>query len=355
MTTILTTTGISLYLNTKKTLTAGAIPTDDQMRQYLRQMPQTASSEANSLLQIAKLDDSLVLLHTQTLNAIRCVNLLGDYFRDEGYKHTRLVPLEFQDDAKHIETTGLRNLLDTLIKEIGEAQKRKQDVVINATAGFKAQVVYSTMIGMIYHVPVKYLYEDFKSVVTFNPVALDWDTSLFLTYTSFFRWIEDELRTQKQVENYLKGYTDAEQIKTFLTSPDTDGYLYLSNMGNALYQKFLHEAEEAELTDWPPSVEIANVKDKISSSLLDSKHHPIKGILAACYKIAELTFVQEIIGGFFENTTNTRLKTNSEDGTLLLLWADDNKAERLTISTTARGKPQTLKVAQKIKEVLEIE
>ena len=244
MTTILTTTGISLYLNTKRTQKT-AVPTDDQMRQYLRQMPQAASSEANSLLQIAKADDSLILLHTQTADAIRCVHLLRDHFRDEGYKYIRLVPLEFQDDAKHIETTGLRNLIDTLIKEIGEAQKRKQDVVINATAGFKAMVVYSTMIGMIYHVPVKYLYEDFKSVVTFNPVALDWDTSLFLTHYSFFRWIEDELRTQKQVENYLKDYTDAERIKTFLTSPDTDGYVYLSNMGNALYQKFLREAEEA--------------------------------------------------------------------------------------------------------------
>ncbi len=353
MTTILTTTGISLYTNTKRTQKIDA-PTDEQMRQYLRQKPEAAASEAKSLLQIAKSGDSLVLLHTQTPEAIRCAVLLGDYFRDEGFKHVDVVQLEFHGDAKHIETTGLRNLINTLIKEIEKARRNQQEVVINATAGLKAQVVYSTMLGMIYHVPVKYIYEDFQSVVTFNPVALEWDTSLFLTYERFFTWVDDEARTQKQIENYLRDYSDVEQIKAFLTPPDEDNYVYLSYMGNALFQRFQRETEEAELIDWPPSAEVADAKDKLSSSLATRKHHPIKGSLAACYKIAELDFVQEIIGGFFENTTRTRLKADS-DGTLVLLWADNNKAERLTIYTTARGETQTIKVAQKIKEVLEID
>ncbi len=353
MTTILTTTGISLYQNTKRTQNTN-VPTDDQMRQYLRQTPQAASSEAKSLLQIAELDDYLVLLHTQTSEAVTCAILLRDYFQEKGYKHVNIVPLEFHGDAKHIETTGLRNLVNTLINEIEKAQRQGQEVVINATAGLKAQVVYSTMLGMIYHVPVKYIYEDFQSVVTFNPVALDWDTTLFLTYNTFFKWVDDEARTQKQVEGYLEGYADAEYIKTFLTSPDSDNYVYLSYMGNALYQKFQREEKEAENIDWPPSVDVENVEAKLSSSLSDRKHHSIKGSRMACLKIAALGFVQQIIGDFFENTTHTRLKSGP-DGTFILLWADNEKAERLTIYTTARGKLQTIKVAQKIKEVLEID
>ena len=352
MATILTTTGLSLYQNAKREYQTNQ-PTDDQMRQYLRTNPDRASSEANSLLKFAKPDDDLVLLHTQTPDAIRCTSLLHDYFSSKGYKRIRLVQLEFKGDAQHIETTGLRSLIDALINEIEGAQRKQTDVVINATAGFKAQVVYSTMIGMIYQVPVKYIHEEFRSLVTFNPIALEWDTSIFLTYEAFFKWIDAEPRTCQEVESYLKGLPDRERIEALLTSPDADGLVYLSYMGEALRRKFQRETEEAELVAWPPSADIKNPKDKIASSLLHRSHHPIKGGLAACHKIAELDCVQAIIGGNFENTTNTRLKVYP-NGIILLLWADNEKAERLTIQTTAWGQPQTLKVAQKIKEILEI-
>jgi putative CRISPR-associated protein (TIGR02619 family) len=354
MTTILTTTGISLYNNTKRNSKTDP-PSDDLMRQYLRMNPFKASSEANSLQHMAKPEDHLVLLHTLTPEAVICVNLLLEYFRNEGYKHVRNVPLEFQDDPKHIETTGLRSLVDALISEIEDAQKKQQNVIINATAGFKAQAVYSTMIGMIYQVPVKYIYEDFQSVVTFNPIAVDWDTSLFLMYEAFFKWFDVEPRTLKAVENYLKDYDEQDRIKALLTPPDKDEIVFLSYMGEALSRKFQCEVEEADSVAWPPATDIKKLEDKIATSMRNKKHHPIKGCLEACYKIASLDYVQEVTGGFWENTIHTRLKQAYPDGSILLLWADDKKAERLTIRTTAQGKPQTLKVAQKIKEILEID
>jgi putative CRISPR-associated protein (TIGR02619 family) len=354
MTTILTTTGISLYLNTGRTL-GTKTPTEDQMRQYLRMNPNLASSEANSLLRMADHDDHLVLLHTKTPEAIQCVKLLQNYFQNEGYKYVRLEPLEFESDPKHVETTGLRNLINALINEIKKAQDKDQQVVINATAGFKAQVVYSTMIGMIYQVPVKYIYEDFKTIVTFNPIAIDWNTSLFLTYDAFFSWFDAEPRTQKEVEHYLKDCPDRERINAFLTSPDTDGEVFLTYMGNALYQKFQDEKEDAALVEWPPVAEIKKIEDKIASSIRERKHHPVKGDLNACRKIATLDYVREITGGFYEPTTRSAVKLiDPDEGVILLLWADDEKAARFTINTTAKGKPQTLKVAQKIKEILEI-
>jgi|SRR5581483_2985625 len=353
MTTILTTTGISLYNNTKR-IHDHKLPTDDQMRQYLRTDPKNASSEANSLLRMAKKDDHLALLHTQTPTAVKCIELLRNYFQDEGYKNVRLVQLEFQDDPKHIETTGLRGLIETLINEIKLAQKKGQEVIINATAGFKAQVVYSTMIGMIYQIPVKYIYENFESVITFNPVAVDWDTSLFLTYETFFKWLDAEARTQKEVEKYLKDYPDRERIEAVLTPVDTNGYVFLSYMGDALRRKFEYEIEEAELAEWPPAAEVKNTKDKIANGILDKNHHPAKGSLEACYKIAAIDCVRGIIGGFYEPTTRTAIKCVNSDGSIILRWADNEKADRFTIFTTATTKPQTLKVAQKIKEILEI-
>jgi putative CRISPR-associated protein (TIGR02619 family) len=355
MTTIITTTGISLYLNTRYEHNTQT-PTEDQMRQYLRVKPERASAEANSLLQIAQSGDDLVFLHTATVEAERCVRLLKEFFENRGFNHNHihLVPLQFQEDEQHIETLGLRSLVNALIDEIERAQRNNEEVVINATAGLKLESGYSTMIGMLYQVPVKYIHEKFRRVVTFNPIALDWDTSLFLSYDWFFRWLDDQPRTQPEIVSQLKDLPDQERIKTLLTSPDEDGEVFLSPLGEALHKRFTHEIEEAELMDWPPSANIENIDDKISSSLLKSKHHPIKNILAATRRIAELTYVREIIGGNFEPTKLSRIKQSNPDGTIHMLWADDSKAANLIIFTTAQGRPQTLKVANKIRELLEI-
>jgi putative CRISPR-associated protein (TIGR02619 family) len=358
MTTILTTTGISLYINTGRENNTRN-PTKDQMRQYLRKNPKRSSSEANSLLQMSDCNDHLVLLHTQTPEATQCAELLQEYFSNEGYKHVRLVALEFQSNPKHIETTGLRNLINTIIDQIQKAERKKQKVVINATAGFKAQVVYSTMIGMIYQVPVKYIYEEFQNIVTFNPIAVGWDTSLFFTYDTFFKWVDAEPRSQAEVEKYLKDYPDKERIKALLTSPDDNGEVFLSYMGEALRRKFRGDVEKAEFIEWPPAANVKHNDDKIASSILNRNHHPVDGDLAACRKIATIDCVRGIIGGFYENTNRTDVKILS-DNTIVLLWADGKKASRFTIATTAdpttdKGQLQTLKIAQKIKELLEIQ
>lgn len=353
MTTILTTTGISLFINTSRKYSIKE-PTDDQMRQYLRMEPERASAEAHSLLQIAQPDDHIVLLHTDTLEARTCAELLRDFFDKRGFKHIRLVALQFQEDERHIETLGLRNLVNTLIDEVEKAYKNGQEVVINATAGFKAQIVYSTMIGMLYQVPVKYIYEKFQRMVTFNPIPVDWDTSLFLSYSSFFQWLDDEPRLQREVETWLKALPDRERVQALLTLPDQDGYIFLSPIGEALQRRFKREAEEATQVSYPPPTDEKNIDAKIASSLREVKHHYPKNIVETCRKIAQLPYVELVTGGFFEPTLLSRIGRVDEDGTILLLWADNEKAARLTIQTTAQGRPQTLKVAEKIKEILEI-
>ena len=354
MTTIITTTGISLHTNTDRNFAKK--PTDDQMRQYLRMNPERASAEVNSLLQIAEPGDHLVFLHTATAEAERCAQLLKEFFENKGYNHShiRLVPLQFQEDEQHIESLGLRNLVNAVIAEIETAQRAGREVVINATPGFKLESAYSTIIGMLYHVPVRYIYEKFKRVVTLNPIAIAWDTSLFLMYDWFFRWIDEQPRTLHEVEEHLREIPEKGAILSFLTLPDKNNEVFLSPLGEAFRKRFRQESEEAELVDWPTAAEEQDIDAKISSSILHLKHHYTANTLAACRKIAQLPWVEAIIGGHFENTTLSRIKQASEDGMIRMLWADNKKATNLSIQTTAQSSAQTLKVAMKIREILEI-
>ncbi len=272
MTTILTTTGISLYLNTKREYKTDA-PTDDQMRQFLRDKPEAASAEANSLLQMAESDDNIVFLPTDTPMAEKCADLLRDFFIGvKGFKpfQIRVEKLQFRDDEEHIETQGLRNLVNTLVHEIELAEQAQEEVVINATPGFKLEIVYSTMIGMLNRVPIKYMHEKFRRVVTLNPIALDWDTSLFLAHKDFFDWL-DEAKPQKEVETRLKGQPDRERIVSFLTAPDDKDNIFLSPLGEVLQLRFHDEAEAAEKAEWPPEVQVKNIKDKIAKSICKAR------------------------------------------------------------------------------------
>lgn len=354
MTTIITTTGISLYNNTKRE-TGQQQPADNVMRQFLRREPEKAAAEVKSLLQIALHDDHLVLLHTGTLEAERCAKLLQEFFlNDQGYKYVRLIKLEFQEDEAHIETHGIRNFVDTLIEEIEKAQKQQDTVIINATAGFKAQIVYSTMLGMLYRVPVKYMYEGFQRIVTFNPIPLDWDTSIFLSNDWFFLWIDQLPRTQYEVEQKLQLVADGEGIRTLLTPPDKDGYVFLSAMGIALQRKLEYEIAEAELIPFPPASTVETASEKVANSILHEKHHFPKNLRDECLKIAAIPYVQGIIGGFFENTARSQIKHAYPDGTISLIVGDGKKVANLTVRTTAQGKPQTLKVALEISQLVEI-
>jgi hypothetical protein len=92
----------------------------------------------------------------------------------------------------------------------------------------------------------------------------------------------------------------------------------------------------------PPPSKIP-VADKISSSLKKVKHHYPEETLTFAQKLAELDAVEEIIGGFFEPTILRRVKKIEDDGSIRLLWADNEKSTNMTIRTTARGIAQTLR------------
>jgi putative CRISPR-associated protein (TIGR02619 family) len=355
MTTILTTTGISLHINTKRECKTNQ-PTDDQMREYLYRDPTSASAEANSLLQIAQPSDSIILLHTDTPEAKQCANLIREFFLEKrGYKpyQVQVKKLQLRDDEKHIETHGLRNL----VNEIDQILRDNSDVVINATTGFKLETIYSTIVGMLHQVPIKYLHEKFRRIVTLNPVALDWDMSLFFNDSVFFEWL-DKPKPQREVEERLLNSFERQRIETLLTPPDDNGNISLSPLGETLQLKFMYEADAAEKADWPPEVQVKNIEEKIASSIINQGHAYPKWTKDTCKKIAHIPYVQIIIPEHFANVSRSKIAHMYENGSIILYLTgegkDKGKAARLKIQTTAQGHPQTLKVAKLIQKLLEI-
>ncbi|HBE21095.1 MAG TPA: CRISPR-associated protein [Cyanobacteria bacterium UBA11149] len=346
MKTVLTTTGISLLTNVARELKkSGAAVTDEELRFFLQKSdPVKATAETNSLLKIAQTYDEIIFLYTATAAGERCAKEIERYLQKQGWLNIRLRQLPLGSNESHFERQGLRDLVNILIDEITKAQREKREVIINATGGFKAEIAYTTLVGMIFEVPIKYIYQEFDQPITLPVLPISWNIDLLLEYESFFEWLDGEPRQEVDVNQRLKAMleSDRNQILQILLPPDGEGYIFLSPAGEILWKRVAQQRELAELVENPPPSDIA-VADKIADSIAEDKHHYPKGTLAFAQKLAKLDAVEEIIGGNFEPTLLRRVKRVDDDGTIRVLWADNEKANNMTIRTTARGKAQTLR------------
>lgn len=354
MRTILTTTGTSLLGQAVRLLgkNNSEITESDLAHVFEQKSMEQACAETNSLSKIADRKDKIVLLHTHTAEGKLCAKAVANKLAKEDWNNVELQQIELVDDEAQFERKGLRELVNTLIEQINKAQREKQEVIINATGGYKAQIAYTTMVGTIFQVPIKYIHQNFARPITFPALPVTWNTDLLLQHQNFFNWVDSEPRQNEEVQQRIGYLPDKEAISSLLLPPDEEGYVFLSAAGEVLWGKFRQEKESAKLVEDPPASEIDNPIDKVHSSLQGVKHHYPKDSLKFAEKVAQIPAVESVIGGRFEHTVAKKIKFVGEDGIIKLLWADNDKAANIIVHTTAKGKAQTQKIADLIEPLL---
>ncbi|MCS7008993.1 MAG: putative CRISPR-associated protein, partial [Chthoniobacterales bacterium] len=152
---ILTTVGTSLLINARR----DGLVQDGEILEYLKQDPQKASAETNSLSRILQPGDEIVLLHSDTPEGARAAELLEQYWEEQKIPCVRVRIPGLAYEARGFVNHGLKNLVRTLAGEIRKARRRQFQAIINATGGFKAEIAYATALGLVYKVPVYYIHE----------------------------------------------------------------------------------------------------------------------------------------------------------------------------------------------------
>ena len=244
MRTILTTVGASLLSNAARELNKKLSElTDEDLANYLRTTdPEKASAETNSLCRLLRNDDLIVFLHSQTQEGERCARLLKNHYESRGYRaEVQAIP-DLTYKESRFKMRGLRSLVSKMVELIERERNRRREVIINATGGFKAEIAYATLVGLLFDVPVYYIHEKFQDIVDMPPVPVSWDYSLFVDYESFFEWIDGDLRPADEVNKRLKGLP--REVQFLLT--EEDGYVMLSPAGEAFYQAFKRERAARE-------------------------------------------------------------------------------------------------------------
>ncbi|MGE0826963.1 MAG: putative CRISPR-associated protein [Candidatus Binatia bacterium] len=241
MRTILTTVGTSLLGNAKRDLKVEQL-SDQQLANYIRHtLPEKVSAETNSLSRLLQDSDRIIFLHSHTEEGKRCAETLQRHYEGEGYKADLHEVSDLTYTESRFKMRGLRSLVATLINLIQRERQQNREVLVNATGGFKAEIAYATLVGLLFDVPVYYIHEAFHDIIEMPPTPISWDYSLLADHEEFFEWIFAETRPTTDVDARLRGLP--EDIRLLLT--EEEGCTLLSPTGEVFYEAYLNRVQQA--------------------------------------------------------------------------------------------------------------
>jgi len=209
---------------------------------FLEVEAQKASAESNALSRVIRdKSDILYFLVSDTPEGQLCGRLLAQFYSAQGHESESRVIKRLSNQSSGFVQYGLRNYVQELSDIIIKTQRNGVAVEINNTGGFKAQVAYANVVGLIFRIPVFYIHENFEDIVYMPKTPIQWDMSLFFENESFFEWIEEDARTHQEVKQRQESHDERIQL---LLDENTDGYTYLSPLGLAYLSSFRDEIEK---------------------------------------------------------------------------------------------------------------
>lgn len=267
MRTIIATVGTSLLTNAQR---AGK---GDDLQTYLRfTEPEKASAETNSLSRLLREGDRIVFVHSQTEEGKRAAQALATFYSNNGYPASLREIADLQYSESRFKMRGLRSLVASLVALIREERSAGREVLINATGGFKAEIAYATLVGLLFDVPVYYIHEAFREIIELPPTPVGWDYSLIDTYSDFFEWINADLRRTEEVDRRLRPLPD--EIRLLLV--EEEGYTYLSPTGEALYEAYRSRIEAERPTPLFLHLRARRALDSAEPSVRQVLHERLK-------------------------------------------------------------------------------
>lgn len=255
---IITTVGTSLITNynmdiRKQTASPQDITgiTKHDLVHYLRETSLSrASAETNTLNRIGlKKDDYLYFICTDTPSCTLCGEAFEEYYSGNTelscFAESKIVS-ELVDDVNIFQSAGIINFING-IADIAEKYE-EGNVIICATGGYKVEIAYATLLGILLNAPVYYIHEDFKSLMALPHLPVSFNFDIFGAYNNQINEIlnapsaEDARKLANKLPKQMHiMFVEDKGLSRFRFSP----------IGTAYHRAFQYHKKHAEKTDIP--------------------------------------------------------------------------------------------------------
>jgi putative CRISPR-associated protein (TIGR02619 family) len=211
------------------------INTEDGLRQ--------TSPEIKSLTKIRiSNDDKVILYASETPKGIVTARVIGEFikqvwkcpFKAENIEVVSGLQVE---DAGKFRSLGVVRYVESVVNKINDPNNLYgREIILNATAGFKSLVPYTTLIGLLFKIPVKYIFETSSELLSLPPIPVNFDLEFFVK----IKFILDEIEQESKIsEEKLRREIEPELFEPLLPLLEfTAGEYTLSSLGVIVYERY---------------------------------------------------------------------------------------------------------------------
>ena len=138
-----------------------------------------ASAETNSLshLNLQK-EDILYFISSNTQTGKICANVFYEYYRNFCKVNKPIIIYNLDKEIFNF-NQGIRELSDKIVEIIISEKGKGNEVIINATGGYKPEGIYATLSGILNDVKAVYIHEGFDSLVELPSIPISFNLSIF--------------------------------------------------------------------------------------------------------------------------------------------------------------------------------
>ena len=305
-------------------------------------------AEINTIEEVRKKNwlslENIIFLVSDTYDGKNTGKVLTEFFKirtDIKLKNLEYAVIEELQDKKpkDFKTHGLRNL----VRKIGEYIQRfggVDNIAIDATGGYKAQIAIAVVIGQALNIPVYYKHEFFSELIDFPPLPVSLDYEILGKNS-------DILTDFERGESFSDGELGKfdESLRVFLTEIEVNNeILYeLSPIGQIYLTGFrLRNPKPVELVVSEDRRVLSfgddhhypnNFKEFVTKLWVENRwikfihtvsYHGQKSIKGISFKVKQGENEYQLIGTFKEKDFGARFRLRLPDENLTtLIWAAD--------------------------------
>lgn len=238
------------------------------------------------------------------------------------------------DDVNSFRNVGLKNLVRLISQQARFLNP--ENILINATGGYKAQISFAGIIGQALGIPVAYMHEFFPDVIILPPQPVNLDMNFWLSYGEEF--FELNMGTNITEAHFTE--TD-QRFEPLIESIDVDGKMLtaLNVTGQLFHETFTGAFMQKKEDILPLACDMpAEKKDLTFEDSNKGKHKGLENYLA---KIKREKFVKSITTNYYNkdlNETNRfRISSQCRPDQIEGVYSNDGVTTKFFISTTAEN------------------
>lgn len=191
-------------------------------------------------------NDVVYFLSSDTLLGELCADVLSKFYVEKrieikeisGKLYKVISDLQVFDSDK-FRKTGIKNYIEEVTKIINKPNNRNNyEIILNATGGFKAIVPYTTLLGMIFSIPIIYIFEETENIIKLPPVPLKYDYELFSKYREKFESIANDVISY---DDFRKNMSNEDYERCLTLVEIEDNKIMHTGIFYILWKKFIDD------------------------------------------------------------------------------------------------------------------